>query len=207
MRELRASASNSVSERSERRGAGGNRTPVRRGVTDRATTIPEIPALRQPICRVRTARGLLPPDLSPMSGVFPSGQCSLAPSTTTSVAGLSWSGPAWPRGSQFSSRYLIRSGGESEVSLVGASVMPRFTSLSNSGRTNDFSSRRRNRSAPRLREVEFMKNFSSVKDQPPKSGDPPSYQVWLCRPRSRLSSTISPAQLYCPCKHSKMLDW
>jgi len=40
-------------------------------------------------------------------------------------------------------------GGESEVSLVGASVEPRLTSLSNSGRTHDFSSQRRNRSAPR----------------------------------------------------------
>ncbi|MEY2449495.1 MAG: hypothetical protein QOH79_2971 [Acidimicrobiaceae bacterium] len=33
-------------------GAGGNRTPVRRAVTDRATTIPEIAALRLPHCRV-----------------------------------------------------------------------------------------------------------------------------------------------------------
>jgi hypothetical protein len=71
---------------------------------------------RLPICRVSCPEGR-PPGLSQESGVFPSGQRSLPPSTTASVAGLQWSGPAWPVGSQLRSHHL-RSGGESEFTSV-----------------------------------------------------------------------------------------
>jgi hypothetical protein len=40
------------------------------------------------------------------------------------------------------------SGGESEVAFGASCFVPRLRSLSNSGRTSDFRSRRRNRSAP-----------------------------------------------------------
>ena len=131
------------------RGAGGNRTPVRRGVIACATTIPVMQL--HGCCTAGSAatpRGCVPPGLSPGSAVFACCQRSLPPSITASVAGLQRSDPAWPHGSRCSSCYL-GSGGESEVSFVAASVEPRLTSLSNSGRTHDFPSRRRNRSAPK----------------------------------------------------------
>ena len=52
------------------RGAGGNRTPVRRAVTVRATTIPEHQASWLPARRVGWTTRVLPPGLSPMSAVF-----------------------------------------------------------------------------------------------------------------------------------------
>ena len=51
-------------------GAGGNRTPVRRRVTVRATTIPENVAQWLPLRRVGRAAKAPPQGLSPESAVF-----------------------------------------------------------------------------------------------------------------------------------------
>ena len=102
------------------RGAGGNRTPVRRGVNVTATTIPVV------LAQGSQGAGSPVPENHPL--VFARCQESFLP-----VSGLSHRPPLLllpgcsdqaPRGltaRSFPLHYLIRSGSESEVSLVGAS--------------------------------------------------------------------------------------
>ena len=119
------------------RGAGGNRTPVRRAVAGSDTTIPDYrvaggaPPGRLPV--------RAPPDLSPVSAVFlaVSGLSQL--SSSASVARLQWTGPACPRGGR--SYLTVRSvdqAARSTGSSLPCLVVPRFWSLSNSGRVARF---------------------------------------------------------------------
>ncbi len=92
--------------------------------------------------------------------VFPTCQGSLPPVNGLShcpplllLPGCSGQTPRDLTARSFPLYYLIRLGGKSEVSLIGASIKPCLTSLSNSGRIYDFSSRRRNRSAPCFEET------------------------------------------------------
>ncbi len=118
-------------------GAGGNRTPVRRAVAGSGTTIPDrsitdcVPSGRLPL--------RAPPDLSPVSAVFlaVSGLSQL--SSSASVARLQRTGPACPRGGR---SYLTDRSGDQAARSTGSSlpclVVPRFWSLSNSGRVARF---------------------------------------------------------------------
>ena len=85
-----------------------------------------------------TPKGPLP-GLSLASAVFLAVSGLSLRSTPTSVAGLWGSGPVRHRWSRFSSRQLIRSGGESELLILGGSFfVPVLRVRDNSGRKLDF---------------------------------------------------------------------
>ena len=118
-------------------GAGGNRTPVRRAVAASATTIPDcrvadcVPSGRLPLGA--------PPDLSPVSAVFLAVSGLSRLSSPASVARLQRTGPACPRGGR--SYLTVRSvdqAARSTGSSLPCLVVPRFWSLSNSGRVARF---------------------------------------------------------------------
>ena len=126
-------------------GAGGNRTLVRRAVTDRATTIPEIADLRLPHRRVGGARA--------HRRVFPRCQRSFPPSAVFAAVILCFccraavDRPRVPSRVAMTLDHLMDQAARAKspsALLFGAP----FRSLSNSGRTSDSRSRRRNRSAP-----------------------------------------------------------
>ena len=98
-------------------GAGGNRTPVRREVAASDTTIPGYcfaggtPPGRLPV--------RAPPDLSPVSMVFPTVSGLSLPSSPASVARLQRTGPACPRGGR---SYLTDQSGDQAARSTGSSL-------------------------------------------------------------------------------------
>jgi hypothetical protein len=84
----------------------------------------------------------------PGASVLSRRQQSLLQSSSASVAGLRWIGPACHCWSLGSLCYLTDQAARARSSVLASHWVPRLTSLSNSGRTSDFRSRRRNRSAP-----------------------------------------------------------
>ena len=115
-------------------GAGGNRTLVRRAVIARATTIPETSALRLPTCRVRWIRGS-------HRRVFPRCQWSFSPSAVCPCCLHRFCCRAAvdrPRAPSLVTMTLhspdqIRR--RERTAHRRFFVVPRLTSLSNSGRT------------------------------------------------------------------------
>ena len=98
-------------------GAGGNRTPVRREVAASDTTIPGYcfaggtPPGRLPV--------RAPPDLSPVSMVFPTVSGLSQLSSPASVARLQRTGPACPRGGR---SYLTDQSGDQAARSTGSSL-------------------------------------------------------------------------------------
>ena len=115
-------------------GAGGNRTPVRQAVTVRATTIPEFEA------DAASPPGRLTSE-AVHGSVFPGRQRSFPPSAVFPAVILRFCCRAAvdrPRAALRVTMSLMspsRSGGESELLLLAVLLLPRLTSLSNSGRT------------------------------------------------------------------------
>ncbi len=107
--------------RTRRGGAGGNRTPVRQSVTDRATTIPEIAAHG---CRTAGSGGPQGPDRR----VFPPGQRSFTPSAVCPCClhrfccQAAADRPRVPLPVAMTLYRLTRSGGESEIVRIGVSL-------------------------------------------------------------------------------------
>jgi hypothetical protein len=107
------------------RGAGGNRTPVRRAVADRATTVPEIygSAAAAPPGRWASRRRP-PPGLSPMSAVFPAASGLSRRQPSLLLPGCGGQAPRAITG-RWCSRSPGLSGGDSEL-LVGSCVCAPF---------------------------------------------------------------------------------
>jgi len=101
-------------------GAGGNRTLVRRAVTDRATTIPESEPLRVAHRRVGSTARWVPARLSEQSTVFPIASGLSRRQPLLLLPGCSGQAPCAIAGHDVS-LHPTRSGGESEVA-VGASI-------------------------------------------------------------------------------------
>jgi hypothetical protein len=90
----------------------------------------------------------MPPELSPGSAVFPAASGLSRRRPPLLVPGCGGLASRAITGRSVSQRHLINQAARATSALVAFVLVPRLTSLSNSGRTFDFRSQRRNRSAP-----------------------------------------------------------
>jgi hypothetical protein len=129
-----------------RSGAGGNRTLVRQAVIALATTIPECAPLRLVHRRVDYRRSGTGSSFRAVSGLCLRSAVSPAVHRYFCCRAVAIR-PRVPLLVAMSLRSL-KSQAARAKSPSALLLVPRFRSLSNSGRTNDFRSQRRNRSAP-----------------------------------------------------------